>query len=170
MNDKITEEIFSTILEKGQFQAYYQYPEKTKHAIVLKSKGFLITPYENSSIYVPSKTGEEVLQLGGWENYNKEKDKKKRISDKKEHYEFQMAKLKYYTFWPALFLGSIGGVYSIMEIIKSYKEDNKPKTESIKEQPKSHISSEDHKKSTYPPLKIVDTASVQEKTKANNKY
>lgn len=168
MNDDIAEDIFNIILAYGFCDTTTNF-EQIKCAMALKVKGYLITPHTNDNIYEPSKLGEEVLQNGSWKLYIKAKNKKQKALDDQIHFESRMSKLKYYTFWPALFLGSIGGVHTIIEIVKYYKEDNKTKIESIKEQPKLHISSEDQNKLIYTHSKTVDTAYGQEKTISNNK-
>jgi hypothetical protein len=97
------------------------------------------------------------LQNGSWKSYIKAKIKKQKSIDDQVHFESSMSKLKYYTFCPALFLGSIGGINTIIEIVKYYKEYNKTKTESIKEQPKLHISSGDQNGLIYHYSKTADT-------------
>lgn len=169
MNNEIIEEIFNTILQRGSFEAYYQYPDHTKTAIGLKGQGYLISPHVNPNIYLPSKLGEEVLQSGGWKSYIEQKEKQRLQLDKMQHYEFQNVKLKYYSFWPVLILATIGGVYSSIQIINSLSTP-KPNTErKIKEQKKVivsklHTSSETQRSLNGLPLKSADTTSRSTKS------
>lgn len=162
---EINEEIFNAILRNGWTEiSPFDNREYSRAAIALKGKGYLVTPHTNTNIYEISKTGEEVLQAGGWKSYNLAKAKEKKIIDDKQFYEYKISKFKYYTLWPAMILGVIGGIYSIVEMAKSYAE-SKPKIESTSEPQKLKISSESQKKSTNLNLKEVDTISVKAKTK-----
>jgi hypothetical protein len=145
LNNELSEEIFNKILLEGNFcLELKRYTEFKKTAIILKSLGYLETPHVNPDIFSPTELGKLVLQSGGWKDYNKNKKQQKEKDDKKEHYELQNIKFKYYSFWPVLVLSLIGGVYSIIQIAKSLKEENKNKTE----QTKSDISSQVQKKLT----------------------
>lgn len=128
--DKIIEEIFNTILRNGWGEfSPFDNREFSRAAIGLKSKGYLVTPHINTNIYEVTRIGEEVLQSGGWKSYSLMKAKEKKILEDKQFYEYKISKFKYYTLWPALVLGIIGGIYSIVEMVKSSSENNKPKTE-----------------------------------------
>lgn len=71
-------------------------------------------------LVVLTEKGEDIIDQGGWIKYlAKEKLKKDRV-DRKEKYEYWMSKWKVYTFWISLFLGALGGVYSIIKIISSF--------------------------------------------------
>jgi hypothetical protein len=161
--DEIIEEIFDAILRNGFAETSpFENREYSRVAIGLKGKGYLVTPNININIYELSKTGEEVLQAGGWKSHNLAKAKEKKILDDKQFYEYKISKFKYYTLWPALVLGIIGGIYSIVEMAKSYSE-KKHKIESSSEQHKSHISSESPKKANDLNSKKIDTVSIQTK-------
>ena len=163
--DEISEEIFNSILINGRTNiSAFDNINYSKVAIALKGKGYLVTPHINTDIYELSKTGEEVLQAKGWKSYNQAKAREKKIIDQKQFYEYKISKFKYYTLWPALILGVIGGVYSIVEMAKSYSE-RKPKTESTNESQKLQITSLSEKDSIDLNSKKGDTNSVTEKTK-----
>ena len=163
--DEINEELFNAILKNGWVDVSpFDNREYSRAAIALKGKGYLVTPHANTNIYELSKTGEEVLQAGGWKSYNLAKAKEKKILDDKQFYEYKISKFKYYTLWPALILGVIGGIYSIVEMAKSYAEI-KPKIESTNEPNKLQISSKSQKDSTNLTSKKVDTNSVNSKIK-----
>jgi hypothetical protein len=161
--DEIIEEIFGTILRNGFADiSPFENREYSRVAIGLKGKGYLVTPHVNINIYEPSKTGEEVLQSGGWKSHNLVKAREKKILDDKQFYEYKISKFKYYTLWPALVLGIIGGVYSIVEMAKSYSE-KKHKIESSSEAIKSNISLESPKKGTDLQSKKSDTVPFKQK-------
>lgn len=163
---ELSEEIFNAILLQGNFcLTLLKYLEYKQNATILKSLGYLETPHINTDIFLPTELGKLVLQEGGWKNYTKTKNQQKNKYAKKEHYELQNIKFKYYSFWPMLILSLIGGIYSIIQITKSLQEENISKTKSKTEQTKLNISSEFQKKSIGLPLKIQDTVSYQEKTK-----
>jgi len=133
MNDDIAEYIFKAALNRGNVNTMNATQDEKKCAIALKSQGYFHNPHINMDIFELTKLGEEVLQSGGWKEYKDSKRKQKEKTEKKDHYELQMSKLRYYTFWPVLFLGSIGGVYSIIQITKSLTEEKKEKIEKVKE-------------------------------------
>jgi len=163
--DEISEEIFNSFLINGWTNiSVFDNINYSKAATALKGKGYLVTPHINTNIYELSKTGKEVLQAGGWKSYNLAKAREKKIVDQKQFYEYKISKFKYYTLWPALTLGVIGGVYSIVEMAKSYSE-SKPKTESTNESQKLQIPSQSEKDSIDLNSKKGDTISVTVKTK-----
>lgn len=163
--EEINEAIFNAILRNGWIEiSPFDNRDYSRVAIALKGKGYLITPHINTNMYEISKTGEEVLQAGGWKTYNLAKAKEKKIIDDKQFYEYKISKFKYYTLWPAMILGVVGGIYSIVEMAKSYAE-SKPKIESISEPQKNKITSESQKNSINLNSKKVDTISVQAKKK-----
>lgn len=162
LDSELSEEIFCAILLQGEFcLSLLKYLEYKKNATILKSLGYLETPYKNTDIFLPTELGKLVLQAGGWKDYTKAKNQEKEKYDKKEYYELQNIKFKYYSFWPMLVLSLIGGTYSIIQITKSLQEENKSKME----QTNSNISSEGSKKSTGLPLKIHYTVSYNRTTK-----
>nr|WP_294921775.1 hypothetical protein [uncultured Flavobacterium sp.] len=163
--DEINEEIFNTILRNGWTDiSPFDNREYSRVAIALKCKGYLVTPHINTNIFELSKTGEEVLQAGGWKSYNLAKAKEKKILDDKQFYEYKISKFKYYTLWPALVLGIVGGIYSIVEMAKSYAE-SKPKIESTNEPQKLKVSPKSKKDSTNINPKKVEPISVNSNIK-----
>ena len=166
LDNELVEEIFNVLLTKGDFYVeLYKYSEYKKNLTILKSLGYLETPHINTDIYLPTELGKSVLQSGGWINYNKIKNQQKEKDEKKEHYELQNIKFKYYSFWPVFVMSLFGGFYSIFQITISLKEENKSKTKPKTEKTKSNISSEVQKKSIDLPVKIYDTVVDQEKIK-----
>ncbi|HRE78282.1 MAG TPA: hypothetical protein PLL09_10715 [Flavobacterium sp.] len=156
MFDEHVESIFATLLINGQITAGFNNPSRTV-VLMLKSKGYLITPYVNPDIFEPSDLGREVLQCSSWKSYIEKKDLKEKRLIEKEILDLKISRFKYYTLWPALILGVIGGFYSIFNIIKSFAEKPPTKIESTTEQPKSHISSEAKKSENLVRLKESDT-------------
>jgi hypothetical protein len=155
--DEIIEQIFNILLGSGFVEmSPYNIPELSRAAMGLKGMGYLLTPHKNTNIYELSKSGEEVLQAGGWKSYTLMKAREKKILDDKQFYEFKISKFKYYTLWPALVLGIVGGIYSIVEMAKSYTENKISKIESTNETQKPHILLKSNKN--------IDTVSVQTKT------
>ncbi|KAF2327268.1 hypothetical protein [Flavobacterium daemonense] len=170
MNDDVAEEIFDIILRTGSCNPITNF-EQIKCTAILKSKGYLITP--RAEIYEPTALGQEVLQNGSWKAYIKAKNKRQKNLDRKEYYEGLISRLKYWLFWPILILSAFGGFIEVLRFYSEYNsQDQKSSSSKIKPkmgEAKQNTSYESPKISTYPPVKVVDTLYVREKTKEGSK-
>ncbi|MCC9016944.1 hypothetical protein [Flavobacterium lipolyticum] len=167
MNDDIAEEIFEIIQRTGYCEPITDW-EQIKCAVVLKNQGYLNTPRVNTEIYESTVLGQEVLQIGSWKKYIKAKNKKQKNLERKEYYDSLMSRLKFYTFWPVLILGAIGGVNSIIDVEKKYRENTSTLPGSEEEQSKHNTSYKGQNKLIYSPAKVVDTLYVQKKIKSKH--
>ena len=120
--------------------------------VLLRDAGLLSidAQTENDLLYQVSRTTKtcRFLEEGG---LVKEFEKGEKLR-RQEHYEYSLSRWKYKTFWPLLIFGLFGGVYSMVDAIRSLttiKDEEvviSPKEEQELEQSKPHTSTSDQKK------------------------
>lgn len=61
----------------------------------------------------------KFLENGGFKKIEENEISFKNKNDKKENFEFQLTKWKYYTFWPLFFIALLGGIYGTYDFFKT---------------------------------------------------
>lgn len=120
MHDDIYESIFSTLLTRGNFDIN-DYPNYKNIATVLKSQGYLTTPYVNTNIFEPDELGKIVLQSGGWTSYKQKENLKKSLADEQAKYNLKISKIQSKWIRIPYIISSLAFIASIASIIIAYK-------------------------------------------------
>jgi len=162
MNDRINlllSEIYSSsesykLKQESSFNSETEWREYRKLLLMVMYDDLkLVTkPHEDGSIFL-SERGRDISINGGWNKYLQTKKEIKDKERKKLEYDLKISKFKSKTVFPALILGSIGGIYSIIKIIilliglSTPKQEQETKEQKELEKPNKISQTEYHKPS-----------------------
>lgn len=93
----------------------------------LNDLGLIKKLNKGAYLFVLTDFGDAIIAKGGWKKHLTKEAERKLKAERKEHYDYLMSKWKYITFWFSLFLGTVGGFYSIYKMI--FEADTKEKQE-----------------------------------------